>query len=50
MTENEWIPIKWLPISQVLIAKKSTGYESTENSGKTWRKSTEEEIIEAGEW
>lgn len=50
MTENEWIPIKFLPISNVIIAKRSTGYESTEDSGKTWRASTEEEILEAGEW
>ena len=46
--KNEWIPIKWLPISKVIIAKRSTGYESTEDSGKSWRKSTEGEIKEAG--
>ncbi len=48
--ENEWIPVKWLPVSNVIIAKRKTGYESTEDSGKTWRPATEGEIIEAGEW
>lgn len=44
---NEWIPIQWLPISNVIIAKKTTGYESTDDSGKTWRPSTEGEIAES---
>ena len=44
---NEWIPIQWLPISNVFIAKRSTGYESTDDSGKTWRASTEGEIAES---
>lgn len=50
MTENEWIPLKYLNDSDVVIKKTKTGYESTEDSGKTWRQSTEEEIIESGTW
>ena len=44
---NEWIPIQWLPISNVFIVKRSTGYESTDDSGKTWRASTEGEVAES---
>jgi len=44
---NEWIPVQWLPISNVFIVKRSTGYESTDDSGETWRQSTEGEIAES---
>ena len=57
--ENGWVTvkwlsilthIKWLPVSNVIIAKRKTGYVSTEDSGKTQRPSTDGELIEAGEW
>lgn len=46
--DSEWIPIRWLPINEVIIAKYKDGCKSTEDSGKTWRESTESEVIEAG--
>lgn len=45
---NEWVPIQWLRINKVIIAKYKDVYKSTEDSGKTWRESTEGEILESG--
>jgi len=48
MSADEWIPVTVCDQFNVIIAKKKDGYESTEDAGKTWRKSTEEEIKASG--